>query len=264
VNIQEYINSGIVENYVLGLSDAEESSEFERLCLQYPELATAKKVFEEALEKHALENAAMPPAPVKQRFLEAIKGTTSSKVIQMEPVNAPARKNGWLRFTAAAAVLLLVVAAWFAYQFYAQNERLQNSNKNLQAELYTKDSLLNKIVDEQKIVSDPNMIVVNLEGTVKTPQSSASIYWDSTTANVYLVVKNMPKLPNDQQYQLWAIIDGKPKDLGVFDRKDENVILKMNNTKKAEAFAITIEKKGGNPSPTLEKMQSMGKTKAKL
>ncbi len=74
----------------------------------------------------------------------------------------------------------------------------------------------------------------------------------------------MPKLPNDQQYQLWALIDGKPKDLGVFDAEQEKLILKMNNTQKRKLLRITIEKRGGNPSPTLEKMQSMGKTKAPL
>jgi anti-sigma-K factor RskA len=78
------------------------------------------------------------------------------------------------------------------------------------------------------------------------------------------MVKNMPKLPSDQQYQLWALLDGKPQSLGVFDSLQNNVILKMDNVKKAQAFAITIEKQGGNPSPTLEKMQSSGRTKAPL
>jgi anti-sigma-K factor RskA len=69
----------------------------------------------------------------------------------------------------------------------------------------------------------------------------------------------MPQLPNDQQYQLWALIDGKPNDLGVFDATNDRLILKMKDTKRAQAFAITIEKRGGSPSPTLEKMQAMGK-----
>jgi hypothetical protein len=34
----------------------------------------------------------------------------------------------------------------------------------------------------------------------------------------------------------------------------------MKNTQKAQAFAITIEQKGGSPSPDLKKLQSMGKT----
>ena len=97
-------------------------------------------------------------------------------------------------------------------------------------------------------------------GTQVAPTSSANIYWDSASSNVYLIVKNMPKLPSVQQYQLWALIDNKPKDLGVFDATDQNVILKMKNTQKAQAFAITIEKQGGSPSPDLQKLQSMGKT----
>jgi anti-sigma-K factor RskA len=109
-------------------------------------------------------------------------------------------------------------------------------------------------------MSDPNTTVVNMVGTQAAPKSSANVYWDSTNTSVYLVVKNMPKLPSNQQYQLWALIDNKPKDLGVFDATDDKVILKMKNTQKAQAFAITIEQKGGSPSPTLQKMQSLGKT----
>ena len=106
------------------------------------------------------------------------------------------------------------------------------------------------------------MAVVNMVGTEKAPASSANVYWDSTSQNVYLVVKNMPKLASDKQYQLWALIDGQPKDLGLFDVQDENkLILKMNNTQKADAFAITIETRGNKGGPTLEQLQTMGKTR---
>jgi anti-sigma-K factor RskA len=55
---------------------------------------------------------------------------------------------------------------------------------------------------------------------------------------------------------------GKPKDLGLFDPQGENkVMLKMNNTRKADAFAITIEKRGNTGGPTLEEVQTMGKPK---
>ena len=74
---------------------------------------------------------------------------------------------------------------------------------------------------------DPKVTVVNLVGLKGSP-SSANVYWDSTSPNVYLVVKNMPLLPSNKQYQLWALIDNKPKDLGLFDAPPDNkVILKM-------------------------------------
>jgi anti-sigma-K factor RskA len=76
----------------------------------------------------------------------------------------------------------------------------------------------------------------------------------------------MPKLPNDKQYQLWALLNGKdgslqPTSLGLFDIADKNVVLKMKNTQKADAFAITIENRGNTGGPNLGQLQNMGKTK---
>ena len=270
MNIKEYISSGIVQSYVLGQADAVERAEFEQLCAQYPELVAEREAFEVALEKFALQNAVVPPQQVKAGFLEAIEAIQNPSIIQSKVItmeqrsNTPVRQSGLLRFVAAAAVVLLIGCAWFAYQFYGQTNELKESNKDLQARLDSADNILNKIIDEQKLIKDPNVTVVNMVGSNAAPKSSANIFWDSASSAVYLMVKNMPQLPSDQQYQLWALIDGKPLSLGVFDSLQNNVILKMDKTQKADAFAITIEKKGGNPSPTLEKMQSSGRTKAPL
>lgn len=266
MNIKDYISSGIVQSYVLDQADAAERAEFERLCAQYPELVAERKAFEDALEKFALEHAVVPPRQVKDGFLEVIQNPSinQSKVITMEQSNAPAQKNNSARFMAAASVVLLLACGWFAYRYYSQANDLRASNLDLQTRLDSAENTLNKIIDEQKLIKDPNITVVNMVGSTTAPQSSANVFWDTASASVFLMVKNMPRLPSDQQYQLWALIDGQPKSLGVFDSLQNNVVLKMQNTKKADAFAITIEKKGGNPSPTLEKMQSSGRTKAPL
>jgi anti-sigma-K factor RskA len=269
VNLQEYIASGAIESYVMGLASDSERAEFEQLCTRYPELVAARRDFEERLEEYASEHAVPPPPEVKVKVLEAIGNTHSHlvpssnppKIITMENEKNPVRPSGWWRITAAAAVILLIAMAWLYNQVSSQNKDLSNTNDRLKEKLNTTDSILNRIVDEQRtVLKDPNTTVVNMVGTQSAPRSSANVYWDSTSSNVFLVVKNMPKLPSEQQYQLWALIDGKPSDLGVFDATDDKVILKMKNTRKAQAFAITIENKGGAPSPTLQKMQSMGKT----
>jgi len=274
VNVQEYIESGIIESYVMGLASESERAEFERLCSEYPELVAARRKFEESLEGYASENAVTPPPEVKVKVLEAIGNTPSRKpassippkittmqVQKEQPVNEPASTPVLLRLVAAASVLLLVGMAYLYYQTKQENKDLADTNDRLKVSLDTTRNVLQHILDEQKdVVSNPNVTVVNMVGTQVAPKSSANIYWDSTSSNVYLVVKNMPKLPSDQQYQLWALIDSKPKDLGVFDATDQKMILKMKNTQKAQAFAITIEQKGGSPSPTLQKMQSIGKT----
>jgi anti-sigma-K factor RskA len=266
VNLQDYIASGIIESYVMGLASESEKAEFEQMCAQYPALVAERRKFEESLEHYAAEHPVQPPSEVKVKVLEAIgnpdsRSTSfnSTKIITME--NAKSSGNaGWVRFVAAASVILVIVMAAMYYHVSEQNKDLSSTNDRLKERLDTAQSTLDRIVAAQNVVSDPNALVVNMVGTTVAPKSSANIYWDSTNTSVYLVVKNMPKLPSDKQYQLWALIDNKPKDLGVFDATDEKVILKMKNTQKAQAFAITIENKGGSPSPDLKRLQSMGKT----
>ena len=275
MNVQEYIESGIIESYVMGLASEPERAEFERLCALNPELLAARKKFEERLEGYASENAVIPPPEVKVKVLEAIgkpvsRAETSSiptKIVTMPNEKEQPGEKGTagtpflLRMVAAAAIILFLAMGYLYYQTKQENKDLTDTNDRLKTSLDTTKNVLDRIVKEQAdVVSNPNVTVVNMVGTTVAPKSSANVYWDSASSNVYLVVKNMPKLPNDKQYQLWALIDKEKVDLGVFDATDEKVILKMKNTKKAQAFAITIEKKGGSSSPTLDSLQSVGKT----
>jgi anti-sigma-K factor RskA len=259
VNIKEYISSGVVESYVLGMLSAQEKFDFEQYCEVYPELKEARNTFELAIEKQAMENAVAPPAYVKEKVFSAIHqkpASNTSKIISMESTT---RSSSGLRWMAAASIILFLVTGYFAYTFYNQNKDLNNSLKSLEAKV-------DQMEEYQKIMSDPNVAVVNM--VAMTPaKASASIYWDSTSSDVYLLIKNMPQLPSDKQYQLWSIINGEngqlqPNSLGLFDvGENQKVILKMSNVKKADAFAITIEKRGNTEGPDLEQLQSMGKTK---
>ena len=260
MNIKEYIASGVIESYVLGLASDQERTEFEQLAAQHHEIAEAKTRFELELEKQVFASAVHPPAGVKEKILETLGEITNtvniSKTVSIEPTVTPVGKQGWLRFAAAASLILFFVSGYFAYKFYNQNKELTTKNIELKKE---RDSVANIASEQQKLMNDPNVMVVNMVGTQKAPTSSANVYWDSTSRNVWLVVKNMPKLASDKQYQLWALIDGKPVDLGLFDPPYNKVMLKMNNTQKADAFAITIETRGNTGGPTLEELQSMGK-----
>jgi anti-sigma-K factor RskA len=263
LNIQEYISGGIVESYVLGLASKEEMAEFEQLCSQYPDLVKIRNDFEIALENRMFSLAVTPAAEVKEKVMTTIRQQSNfnqTKIITME--KSTTSSSSPLRWIAAAAVILLLVSGYFAYNFYSKN-------KDLKSELAKSDDDKKQMDDRLKkleMVSDPNVAVVSLKGTEKAPKSSANIYWDSTSSNVYLVVKNMPKLPSEKQYQLWAIINGQdgalqPTSLGLFDVGDDGkILLKMDTgAKKADAFAITIESRGNTGGPTLSELQAMGK-----
>ena len=67
MNLKEYIASGIIESYVMGLASEAERAEFEQMCAQYPELVAERRKFEESLEAYTSEQAIRPPE-AKGRF----------------------------------------------------------------------------------------------------------------------------------------------------------------------------------------------------
>ena len=249
MNTQEYISSGIVESYVLGLASDEESREFEKMCSQYPEVLAARTAYELALEKEAMENAISPPADLRNKIIDRI----STPGINVSIQSAPARKISWIKYAAAASVILLAGSMYFNISLYNKNKNLHNNY----------DTVLSKLNDVQKDIQvlqqNPNIKMASMNGTGVSPHSYATVYWDTTSHDVYLLANNLPIPASDKQYQLWAIFNGQPVDLGVFDIKKEKLLIQAKNAQGAEAFAISLENKGGSPSPTMEKIYVMGK-----
>lgn len=279
MNIQEYISSGIIESYVFGLADDQERAEFENLLTQYPELLQAKEEFEILLEKNAQHNALTPPGHVKSRIFSVIEMETTGQpltaatVVPMsdgrraEPA-APASRRDFARYIAAAAVLLLLLSTALNFYFFRRYKEYNDKYQTLilsQTELASHNQILQtRLLEYEKAVEmmkDPAMYVVKMPAMPSNPDpsSATTVYWDTRTKDVYLAVNRLPDPAPNQQYQLWAMVNGKPVDAGVFDLKAGVGMTKMKNIPKAEAFAVTLEKRGGSPTPTMDRLYVMGK-----
>jgi anti-sigma-K factor RskA len=103
------------------------------------------------------------------------------------------------------------------------------------------------------MLADPAMAVVKMNGTPAKKDSKAMLLWDTRNKDVYIMPGTLPKPADGKQYQLWALVDGKPMDAGVLELGC-NGVCKMKNIKRADGFAITLEKAGGSPVPTLAEM----------
>lgn len=252
MNVQDYISSGIVESYVLGLASAEEQVEFETMCRQYPEVLQARISFEETMEKQAMQNAVAPPPALKQQVMDAAL-RSEARII---PINTGTKetKTNWLKYVAAACAVLLAGSLFWNISQYNRNERLQRTFDDFTKEYDSIAVKLTEIEDEIAMLrSNPNLKMAAMKGMPISPASFATVYMDSTTKDVYLVVNNLPKPASNKQYQLWALLDGRPIDLGMIDNNyfidQKKLVLRMKNVSAAQAFAITLEKEGGNPTP---------------
>lgn len=251
MNIQEYISGGMVESYVLGLLTEQERYEFEKICEAYPEVKAAREAFELDLEKQARENAIAPPAALKQKIENAI--FTEKKLPSVAPIElAPVRKINILRLVAAASIILLAGSIWW-------NMNLRSENKGLKDQLSQSEQRVAEMMHDAKKIQDAGMKMVSMKGTAMSPGSYTTVYWDTTSHDVYLLVNNLPNPASDQQYQLWAIINGQPADMGMIEiTKKPLQLYQMKNVQNAQAFAITLEKKGGSPKPSMDKMFVIG------
>ena len=229
--------------------------------------------------------AVAPPAELKKKLLEQVRGGTTNSVPEDtfasedavapddadEPIGAvlPTRRRhehsrrsgrdwsrGWL--VAAAVASLLAVG------FGALNLRLQSQLRQARAELdaarfelaNAEDlaSRLNALQGDLVTVSSPETNTVTLTGTSEQPGGRARVFIDPLTGRALVFVYDLEVLGPDLVYQLWAIKGSTPTDAGVFT-VDANGQGRLETADidvllDADVMAVTVEPSPGQPSPT--------------
>ncbi len=250
---EDIISSGILEAYVIGISSPEEIDQVDKLRTQYPELNTEISRIEEAMESYAIVNGIVPAPGIKNKIFSSLNLSETeqikypAKIVSFSPLN---------RIAAAAAILLLLVSNVFYYNKYKNADLKYREG---QEQLASMNMHLTEMNRDMNIVQSKYSKPVALDGLEAAPDAAAKIFWMKNTGEVYVDPGNMPMAPADKQYQLWAIVDGKPVDAGVFEMgNDSSFLQKMKTVNGAQAFAVTLEKKGGSLSPTMTAMYLMG------
>jgi anti-sigma-K factor RskA len=256
VKLEDYISSGILEAYALGELSDMERIQVEKDLGQYPELRGELRKIEQTQEDLLMASAIAPHPSLKNKIIDRISSEPARKVIQI---------SFW-KFAAAASVTIAIVSTFMAIDYRMRWKESESSLTSLIAERQQLAQNYNQVNDrvsrmenDLKVMDNPKFQRVIMASTTKeNPDAMASVYWNSSSNEVYLRIQNLKELARDQQYQLWAIIDGKPVDAGVFDGNVAGLIKMKEISKGAATFAVTIESRGGKSSPTLETMQVAG------
>jgi anti-sigma-K factor RskA len=260
LNIDEYIASGVLEAYALGELPEAERQEVQRLAAQHPHVQAELALVEVQVEQLLQQSGLTPRTAVKEKILDAVR--PDYKVRTLHQPQAASVK--WWQYAAAASIAVALASGYMAVSYWHNWKRSESNladvvrrNQQIADDYNVVNQRLDKLAQDVAIIQNPAFQRVVMKGTAQAPQALALVYWNQSTQDVYLDIKNLKALSSDNQYQLWAIVDGKPVDMGVFDAQLAG-LLKMKPTAKAAAFAVTIEPRGGRPSPTLETMQVVG------
>jgi len=271
-DIKAYIESGILELYVLGDVSHAEKLQVEEMRSKHPAIKAELDEIEHSMELYAAENAVKPNDHLRDRILNSMLtnfGDDNNFPSKTAPLAAakvvalPAPKvNSFFKYAFAACLALLILSVAALINIY---NKLQDANTQLVA-LNSTNQQFTKTVNFQDqqlhIYRDPSFKVIQLSGTAKHANASMLLAFSPAKKKVIIDMADLKMPENDKahQYQLWALVGGKPVNLGVFDKStSDSVDMKeMKSIALAQAFAVTLEPKGGSVNPTMDQMMVIG------
>jgi len=267
VKTKEYIESGILEAYVLGALTPEEHELVAANIAMYPELQTELDVIETTMQQFATSLAMDPPAAVQEKIWNALQATSSnagntedekprtSRTIPFEP-----ERKKTMDWKYAAMLAILAGSVTVNFMMFNQSKQAQEDKVALNAQvqqLQAKQNELAVVVNDyskaKTMMADTGMQTIVMHTMVPGHAMAATLYWSKTKGEAYVAMNALPEPPKGMQYQMWVIQGGKPVSMGVLPSEMANTAamqkLAMNVTS-GDAFAISLEKEGGNPTPT--------------
>ena len=273
MNLQAYITSGILELYVYGLASPEDIREVEAMTEQHPEVRQEIDAIRQTLEKYSALHGVEPPAGLKDRIIqrldEAPQGRSRAKPINDNPTQQPNHYNYQPKTQGESSIatwilgLSLLGACVAVFLFWQQAERANSQLKSAQAQVEqqriaceNEKAKANQVNEQFIALRHRATKPVQMKGTELGGDAFAVVYWNSVKKSALLDVIKLPEPPTDKQFQLWAIVDGKPTDMGVFDIAAG--LQEVPFVENPQAFAVTLEPKGGSKSPTLDQMYVVG------
>ncbi|MEO5782962.1 MAG: anti-sigma factor [Ginsengibacter sp.] len=270
MEIKDIISSGLLELYITGLTSKEETLQVEQWAEQYPEVKNEIDELQNVMESYAMAQAIQPDDLLKEKILAKIKSSDSVKekifsqiksTPKQDPLivhTVPEKNEGakiysipsYYKWAIAASVILLLGSLILNYTYYNKYHDTSKDLQTAQVELQKQQQIADAMNKDMDVMTDKNAMPVVLKGTEKSPDALAKIFWMKNTGDVFVDPTNLPQAPSGMQYQVWALVDGKPVDAGMIStEKGIYHIQKMKSFGKAQAFAITLETAGGNPTP---------------
>lgn len=251
---EEFIKTGLCEQFVLGLTSPEENELVEEMLLKYPELKSDCLKLEGCMEQYARAHAIPPPTTLRKSVLSKIDELDAIQQVEKNSISIPR----WAAITAAASFVGLLFFSFFAWD---GKSKVENEMATLSEEFYQFQKDCEQIQNEKMIyasqntfLKDPLTTHVHLRGG---ENSLAIVYWNESKDNAFLKLENLPPPPAGKTYQMWADIDNKMIDMGIIKYDNEKMI-SIPHMANAASLNITLEDEGGSDHPDVSQLKVSG------
>ena len=235
VDKEAFLQSGLIEQYVLGLTTPEESAEVERYAKAFPEIAEEIEALQQSLRMFAAEKGIPEKAaPVPQIVVRSAS-----------------------RFWPVVAALVLVafgISTWLYRQERQEHRALSGAYQDLVHQCEVNRLMHQASADQLQLLKEPGTRMVLLSDAAA---HRAVAYCNKAHDKVLLHLTGLPMPPEGHAYQVWADIAGEMVDMGVVPYQPDE-FLSLPFLAAAHSFNITIEPSGGSEHPTVSRLVASG------
>lgn len=240
--IKIFLDSDMLEKYLLGATTELETLQVERYIAMYPEVQEAYNELQENLEIFAKLHAIKAPQGLKEKIQSRIKS----------------ERIGRRRFFsyAIAASLTAIMFAGVSYFFWNQNQSLQEENSVVSNKIKLLEENMNEQLEDVRnqfiVLNNPQTKKYTVKGNQKAKDLKAVAYINPVKKLSYINVSKLPHIPESQCFQMWAEVNGKMINLGIIEEAgDQQKLMALPYAANAVGY-ITIEPKGGNQLPSVD------------
>jgi len=249
-DVKKFLESGLLEQYLIGETNGAESQQVEHYLATSAKVRSEYEAMQSAIEKAAKEMASMPPDSLRSEILREVNSAPKNIVR-----NVP-KRNNW----AMAASVAALIFGGLAFYFWGQINELKNQNLEAQAQVESLNLELEKqatacqeLEERFRFLSHPDTRTFRLNGNNNSPEFQVIAYWNETAKSSLVNLKNLPKLPKEECFQIWADVDGEMLSVGIFADNNE-ALQSLKYLPEATSLNVTIEPKGGSEHPNVSRL----------
>ncbi|APY11914.1 RNA polymerase subunit sigma-70 [Seonamhaeicola sp. S2-3] len=250
--ITTFLNSGLLEKYLIGETTSAETEMVESYISKFPEVQNTYDTLQQNLEIVAKSNAVEAPKHILNNILEELD---EAPVVKM---NTTRSRKTWYKYSIAASVAAVVFACT-SYFLYNQNQKLAEENQvvvdeifDLRSDIEQNNKMLDNVMRQLLKLNNPETEKYIINGNERAKELKTVAYINPKEKTSMIDVVSLPELPEEQCYQIWADIQGKMVSLGILNETDRK-LMNIPYAEDALALNITIEPKGGNKIASLDK-----------
>ncbi|TXE07136.1 anti-sigma factor [Seonamhaeicola algicola] len=249
--IATFLNSGLLEKYLIGETTPANTEMVESYIERYPEVQNAYNTLQHNLEIIAKTNAVEAPKHILNNILDELDDTPVIKL------NSTSKYKKWYKFSIAASIAAFIFAGTSIY-FYDQTQKLKQDTVvvdeeifDLRGDIEKNRKALDDVMRQLLKLNNPETAKYIINGNERAKDLKTVAYINPKEKTSMIDVVSLPELPEEQCYQIWAEVQDKMVNLGILNETDRK-LMSIPYAENALALKITIENKGGNKIASLE------------